>query len=75
MRVCQQDQMKSIAAKENRRVKQTAPLFKRVAIFRDKHYLNRSVRTLFASVVLVSHFFLKRYVFYRNGFAHAISFK
>ena len=44
--------MKSIATNDNRRVKQTIlRRFKRVAIFRDKHYV-----TLLAFVILTSQF-------------------
>ena len=47
--------MKSITGNDNRRVKYTMLYFKRVAIFRDKHYPNRSAfMMLFAFVVLIS---------------------
>ena len=50
-------EMKSLAENENRRVKQTA-LIKRthVAIFRDKHLPNKSIRDYFTFCCLVSNF-------------------
>ena len=65
-------EMKSTAANDDSRVQQTRPrYFKRVATFRDKHYPNRSVR----DALRMLNSYHRRYVFYRNGSAHVISFK
>ena len=69
-------EMKSIAANDNRRVKQTMlRYFKRVAIFRDKHYPNRSVRDAFRVCCFGITISWKRCVFYEVVSVHVISYQ
>ena len=68
--------MKSTAAIDNRRVKQTMLCyFKCVAIFRGKIYPNRSVRDALRIDYLNITISWKRYVFNWNGSVHVISVK
>ena len=68
--------MKSIAANDNRRVKQTMLCyFKHVAIFGDEHYPNRSIRDALHIWCFDITISWKRYVSYRIGSAYVISFK
>ena len=67
-------EMKSIAGNDDRRVKQTMLYTKRVAIINNKLSPNRTSVTLFAFFCFNITISCK-YVFYRNGSVHVISFQ
>ena len=72
--VCQRDQL-TCNEIHKIRFQQTKPLyFKSVTTFRDKHYPRRSVRDALRICCFNFTISWKRYVFYRNGSVHAISF-
>ena len=77
--VCQQDQLSwngINSGDDNRRVKQTMlHYFKRVAIFRDKHFPNRSIGDTLGICYFNISISWKQHVFYCNGSTHVISFK